>query len=127
MVPMELKYGPHKQMIPVMNDVEVHPLKVPGQPSNKKYDSVAAIAKIQLCLLIASLFCGTFVMALDATIIGTAVPAITAQFNSLDGIAWYGSGYLITITAFQPTFGNLYQFVSARVLFIGCILVFEGI
>ncbi|KAJ4422061.1 hypothetical protein N0V82_003251 [Gnomoniopsis sp. IMI 355080] len=46
--------------------------------------------RLELCLLIASLFCGTFIMALDATIIGTAVPSITTEFNSLDDIAWYG-------------------------------------
>lgn len=43
----------------------------------------------------ASLFCGTFVMALDSTIIDTAVPSITTEFVALDDIAWYGSGYLL--------------------------------
>jgi hypothetical protein len=84
-------------------------------------------SNLQVCLLIASLFCGTFVMALDATIIGTAVPKITSEFNSLDDIAWYGSGYLLTITAFQPTFGKLYQFVNIKALFMACVLTFEGV
>lgn len=77
-------------------------------------------------LLIFSLFLGVFVMALDQTIIGTAVPAITSEFNSLDDIAWYGSGYLLTITAFQPTFGKLYQFFRAKTVFMACVVVFEG-
>ncbi|KAI1169477.1 MFS general substrate transporter [Nemania sp. FL0916] len=80
---------------------------------------------IQLYLLIAGLFCGTFIMALDATIIGTAVPSITTEFNSLDDIAWYGSGYLLTITAFQPTFGKLYGFVNTKAVYMACVVIFE--
>jgi len=38
-------------------------------------------SNLQLFLLISCLFCGVFVMALDATIIGTAVPRITTEFN----------------------------------------------
>lgn len=83
-------------------------------------------SNLQLSLLIASLFCGTFVMALDATIIGTAVPSITTDFNSLDDIAWYGSGYLLTITAFQPTLGKVYRYFNVKLVFMACVLVFEG-
>lgn len=83
-------------------------------------------SRLELCLLMASLFCGTFVMALDSTIIGTAVPSITTQFNSLDDIAWYGSGYLLTITAFQPLLGKVYRFVNVKVVFMTCITIFEG-
>lgn len=81
---------------------------------------------LQFCLLILSLFCGTFVMALDATIIGTAIPSITSEFNSLDDIAWYGSGYLLTITALQPTLGRLYRFANIKVIFMTCVVIFEG-
>lgn len=84
------------------------------------------IGKLQMCLLMASLFCGTFVMALDSTIIGTAVPSITTEFGALDDIAWYGSGYLLTITAFQPLFGKLYRYFNIKVVFMACILTFEG-
>ncbi|ETS73853.1 hypothetical protein PFICI_14799 [Pestalotiopsis fici W106-1] len=83
--------------------------------------------RLQFILLISSLFCGVFVMALDATIIGTAVPSITTEFQSLDDIAWYGSGYLLTITAFQPTFGKVYQFVNVKAVFMTCVMIFEGI
>lgn len=65
-------------------------------------------------------------MALDSTIIGTAVPSITKQFGALDDIAWYGSGYLLAIAAFQPLFGKLYQFVNIKLVFMTCIMIFEG-
>lgn len=83
-------------------------------------------SKVQICLLMMSLFCGTFVMALDSTIIGTAVPSITTQFGALDDIAWYGSAYLLTITAFQPLLGKLYRFFNIKLVFMTSIVVFEG-
>lgn len=100
-------------------------------PNPSSVDSVAAgtsskASNLQLCLLIGGLFCGTFVMALDATIIGTVVPIISAEFNALDDIAWYGSGYLLTITALQPTFGKLYRIADIKLTFLGCIVIFEG-
>lgn len=101
----------------------------PAVPSGNNDDDATGapvISNMQLCLLILSLFCGTFVMALDATIIGTAVPSITTEFDSLQDIAWYGSGYLLTITAFQPTLGKLYRFMNIKIVFMTCVLVFEG-
>lgn len=106
---------------------EVETPKVPATSGNNSKAKPNEVTNtLQLCLLIACLFCGTFVMALDATIIGTAIPSITTEFNSLDDIAWYGSGYLLTITAFQPTFGKLYRFVNIKGVFMACVLIFEG-
>jgi hypothetical protein len=81
---------------------------------------------LQLFLLISCLLCGVFVMALDATIIGTTVPSITTSFKSLNDIAWYGNGYLLTVTAFQPTFGKIYQFINIKAVFMACVMIFEG-
>ncbi|KAK9416944.1 putative Major facilitator superfamily (MFS) profile domain-containing protein [Seiridium unicorne] len=86
-------------------------------------DSVTS--NLQVVLLLGGLFCGVFVMALDATIIGTVVPIISTEFNALDDIAWYGSGYLLTITALQPTFGKLYRIVNVKWAFMACVVVFE--
>ncbi|KAI4262979.1 MAG: hypothetical protein L6R42_001856 [Xanthoria sp. 1 TBL-2021] len=61
-----------------------------------------AVVTISLCL-------GTFLVALDVNIIGVAVPRIATAFRSLDDVAWYGSGYLLTVTAFQPTMGVIYK------------------
>lgn len=98
---------------------------LPGEQTNNESEASESTSNLQLSLLVASLFCGTFVMALDATIIGTAVPSITTDFNSLDDISWYGSGYLLTITAFQPTLGKVYRYFNVKLVFMACVLVFE--
>lgn len=59
-------------------------------------------------------------------IIGVAIPKITTEFNSLDDIAWYGSAYLLTVTAFQPLFGSLYKFFNTKITYLTSIVIFEG-
>ena len=80
----------------------------------------------RLGIVIFSLFCGAFLIALDTNIIGTAVPKITSDFHSLEDVSWYGAAYLLTITAFQPFFGTLYKYFSIQATYKSCIVVFEG-
>lgn len=47
---------------------------------------------VKLGIIIASLCLSVFLMALDNTIIATAIPVITDKFNALDDVGWYGSG-----------------------------------
>ena len=85
-----------------------------------------AISSRLLFIVIGSLYLGTFLVALDTTIIGTAVPAITTEFHALDEIAWYGSSYLLALTALQPTLGKLYKVVNTKLLYLASIAMFEG-
>ncbi|KAF2120122.1 major facilitator superfamily-domain-containing protein [Lophiotrema nucula] len=79
-----------------------------------------------LFIVIGSLYLGTFLVALDTTIIGTAIPAITTEFQALDEIAWYGSGYLLTLTALQPALGKLYKVLNTKLLYLVSIAIFEA-
>jgi hypothetical protein len=45
----------------------------------------------KLIVIMASLYISIFLIALDRTIIGVAVPKITDQFHSTADIGWYGS------------------------------------
>jgi len=73
---------------------------------------------IGLCL---SVFC----LALDNTIIATAIPVITNQFRSLEDVGWYGSSYLLTTCAFQLFFGKLYKFYSIKYIYLVALGIFE--
>ena len=39
-----------------------------------------------------AMYIAVFCVALDNTIISTAIPKITDQFNALNDVGWYGSG-----------------------------------
>lgn len=79
----------------------------------------------QLFIVIGSLCLAIFLHGLDTNIVGVAMPKITTEFNSLDDISWYGSSYLLTVTAFQPLFGNLYKYFVAKPVYLASILTFE--
>ncbi|PQE02869.1 efflux pump antibiotic resistance protein [Rutstroemia sp. NJR-2017a BBW] len=79
----------------------------------------------RLAIVIGSLCLGVFLLALDMNIIGVAIPRITSDFHSLDDVAWYGSAYLLTVTAFQPFFGNLFKYFDPKLVYMGSIALFE--
>ncbi|KAJ3946368.1 uncharacterized protein N0V96_004729 [Colletotrichum fioriniae] len=80
---------------------------------------------ITFWLVILSNFVAMFLVALDRTIIATAIPRITDEFQSLGDIGWYGSAYMLTTAASQLVFGRIYKFYSLRGAFLGSILIFE--
>ncbi|KAL1794342.1 hypothetical protein ACET3X_007763 [Alternaria dauci] len=80
---------------------------------------------IRLVLITAGLILSIFLAALDSTIIATAIPSITTQFGSISNIAWYGSSYSITNTAFQSAWGKAYQYFNLKETFMCAIAVFE--
>jgi len=80
---------------------------------------------LKLFLLALALCLSIFLVALDSTIIATAIPQITDDFNSLSQVGWYGSAYLLTTAAFQLVFGKLYSLFSIKWVFLVAIAIFE--
>ncbi|KAG5767435.1 hypothetical protein H9Q73_014246 [Fusarium xylarioides] len=66
-----------------------------------------------------ALFLVFFLVALDRTIIGTAIPTISAEFDSFGDIAWYEFAFLLPLCVFQLSFGLVFKYYSTKwVLFI---------
>lgn len=61
--------------------------RIDTRPDGSEYPS-----GLKLYLITLALCLGVFLMALDNSIIATAIPKITGEFNSLDDVGWYGSG-----------------------------------
>ncbi|KAF1847688.1 MFS general substrate transporter, partial [Cucurbitaria berberidis CBS 394.84] len=76
-------------------------------------------------LVIASAYLSFFLVALDRSIIATAIPAITNTFNSIEDIGWYGSAYMLTCAIFNPLFGKVYQLYDTKRTFLVSIVIFE--
>ncbi|KAG5975005.1 hypothetical protein E4U55_007910 [Claviceps digitariae] len=90
-----------------------NPSETPPKPS-----------RLKTVLLLASVLLAMFLVALDRTIISTAIPSITNDFNSLNDVGWYGSIYLLTCCAFQLLFGKLYTLYDARIVLLVSIVIF---
>lgn len=79
----------------------------------------------KLGLLTFGLAMATFVIALDNTIIATAIPRITTEFNALNDVGWYGSSYLLTTTSLQPSFGKVYTYFDVKWVYLSALMIFE--
>lgn len=93
----------------------------PTDPSIRTHPS-----RSHLIPIITSLYLGTFLVALDTTILNPILLTITQTFHALDHIAWYGSAYLLALTALQPTLGKLYKVGNVKALYIASVVVFGG-
>ncbi|KAJ7160574.1 major facilitator superfamily transporter [Mycena crocata] len=80
---------------------------------------------VKLALLTLALSLSVFLVAIDNTILATAIPKITDQFQSLDDVGWYGSSYLLTTAATQLLFGKFYTFLPVKWVYIAAIAIFE--
>ncbi|KAK1059382.1 MFS sugar transporter [Friedmanniomyces endolithicus] len=88
-------------------------------------DGIEYPGGLQLALITIALCLSVFCMALDNTIISTAIPRITDEFKAIDDVGWYGSAYLLTTCAFQLFFGKLYTFLSLKWIYLAAIAIFE--
>ncbi|KAL4890272.1 major facilitator superfamily domain-containing protein [Aspergillus ambiguus] len=90
------------------------------EAEDTQYPSLASTV-----IIILGLYLAVFLVALDQTIIGVAIPEITNQFKSIADISWYGSAYFLTSTALQPSYGRLYKIFSVKWSFLVAIAFFE--
>ncbi|KAH0848459.1 GliA [Fonsecaea pedrosoi] len=88
---------------------------------------------IRLAATAVSLLLGMFLVALDNTILSTAIPKITDEFNDLNKISWYGASYFMTFggapslikSGFQSTWGKLYKYFPIKLWFLIAVFIFE--
>ncbi|KAL2826227.1 major facilitator superfamily domain-containing protein [Aspergillus cavernicola] len=89
--------------------------------NDARYTSPFKIAAVMSGLCLA-----TFCMALDNTILATAIPKITAEFNSMNEMGWYVSAYSLTLCSFTLVYGKLYTYYSIKYVFLIALALFEG-
>ncbi|CAB5331361.1 unnamed protein product [Rhizophagus irregularis] len=89
-----------------------------GQP-------LVQLGRLQLFLVMFGLAFGVLLAALDQTIVATALPAIASDFKALDKIAWVATAYLLTMTAFQPTYGKFSDIFGRKATFLFAVITFE--
>ncbi|KAH8667075.1 major facilitator superfamily protein [Xylariales sp. PMI_506] len=73
----------------------------------------------------AAIYMATFLSALDRTIIGVAIPAISNEFESFGDISWYEAAFLFTFCVAQFPIGKIYTFYSAKWTFAILVAIFE--
>ncbi|PON24611.1 SGE1, partial [Trichoderma gamsii] len=80
---------------------------------------------LQISLIFIALALSIFLIGLDGTIVGTAIPSITQEFKQLNDVGWYGSAYLVTTCGMQLFYGRLYTIFPVKICFLSSIFIFE--
>ncbi|KAF5337822.1 hypothetical protein D9758_015711 [Tetrapyrgos nigripes] len=62
---------------------------------------------------------GTFLVAMDSTIVVASYASIGSELNQLSKTSWIATGYLLTLTSFQPLYGKLSDIFGRK----ACLLV----
>ncbi|OJJ05783.1 hypothetical protein ASPVEDRAFT_894952 [Aspergillus versicolor CBS 583.65] len=91
-----------------------------GEVSLDEYPSGAGLALIVMALILSN-----FLVALDLTIVGTAIPEITREFNTISDVSWYGSAFFMTVGGFQATWGKAYKYFPLKASYLVSIFIFE--
>ncbi|RYP47059.1 hypothetical protein DL768_006854 [Monosporascus sp. mg162] len=66
-----------------------------------------------------------FLVPLDMTIVATAIPRITQEFESLDEAGWYGSAFFLTLAVFQSPWGKIYKYYPIKIAYTASVFIFE--
>ncbi|KAF2136239.1 uncharacterized protein K452DRAFT_362674 [Aplosporella prunicola CBS 121167] len=109
------------------DDIKSHPHpdpEAPTPPGPPTEDLTFPPARV-VVPIIAGLYLGIFLVALDRTIIATAIPIITNEFKSLKDVGWYGSAYLLTSCSMQLLIGRIYTFYNPKYVYLSSLSLFE--
>ncbi|RFU35724.1 hypothetical protein B7463_g572, partial [Scytalidium lignicola] len=80
---------------------------------------------LKLVLLAGASLVGVFLISLDQTIVGTAIPKITDEFHGLNDVSWYAAAYFMTFGAAQTSAGKIYKYYDLKWSFLISMLIFE--
>ena len=79
-----------------------------------------------LLLVMSGTWLGSFLAALDSTVIATLSAPISASFHSLSLLSWLASAYFIANAALQPLSGRLTDILGRRTGLVFCNIAFAA-
>ncbi len=72
----------------------------------------------------ASLCLSLFIAALDATVVSTAIPTISAHFHSASGYTWNGGAYLLANAATGPIWAKFFDIWGRKPIVLAATALF---
>ncbi|CAI6332180.1 unnamed protein product [Periconia digitata] len=132
----------HQSSPPNSARVNTSPVEKPSSVDNSNGEEPAVPAleaqgdekqprsKLKIAVIMLSLCIAVLLVALDITIVTTALPTIAEKFNSASGYTWVGSAYLLGNSAATPIWGKVSDIfgrkpillVTNAIFFVGSLL-----
>ncbi|KAI1139995.1 MFS gliotoxin efflux transporter glia [Hypoxylon sp. FL0543] len=80
---------------------------------------------LRLVLLAGASIIGVFLVSLDQTIVGTAIPEITSEFGGIGDVSWYSAAYFMTFGGLDASWGKGYKYFDIKWTFLLSLIIFE--
>ncbi len=77
-----------------------------------------------ILVILSGLMTGMFLVALNQTIVATALPTIAGELGGIDLIAWIVTAYLLAATTATPLFGRISDLYGRQRVFQAAIVIF---
>jgi EmrB/QacA subfamily drug resistance transporter len=78
----------------------------------------------RLWIVLGALALAVMLANLETSIIATALPTITGQFNAFESFAWVGTAYIVTSAISTPLLGKLSDLYGRRLIFQSTMAIF---
>uniref|UniRef100_A0A8H7NBT2 Major facilitator superfamily (MFS) profile domain-containing protein n=1 Tax=Bionectria ochroleuca TaxID=29856 RepID=A0A8H7NBT2_BIOOC len=95
-----------------------------GQPQQETEQQLEYPSGPRFWVIVFALCLVGFLISLDSTVIATAVPEISNEFDSLSDIGWYSSVYFLTMCLPQLSFMKVYSRYPIRLTYGAVMVVF---
>nr|QFR37076.1 MFS transporter [Cyberlindnera americana] len=105
---------------PSYGTIETHNHDDPSSSQDVESQAGGAkeMASAELYVILSTLYMGSFLSALDTTIVTTLLSTIASEINAVSQMSWIASSYLLSCSAFQPLYGKLSDIYGRKPLLI---------
>jgi EmrB/QacA subfamily drug resistance transporter len=79
--------------------------------------SVPGFTRRRLAVVLGALMMAVLLSSLETSIIATALPTITGEFDAFESFAWVGTAYIVTSAIGTPLLGKLSDLYGRRMIF----------
>lgn len=86
--------------------------------------SVPGFSNRQLWMVLGSLMLAVLLASMEISIIATALPTITGEFQAFESFAWVGTAYIATSAIGTPLLGKLSDLFGRRQVFLATMALF---
>ncbi|KAG8957505.1 hypothetical protein FRC00_003865, partial [Tulasnella sp. 408] len=94
-------------------------------PAVPQVDESKLVGGYKLALIFIGMMLSALLVALDQTIVATAIPRIASEFNALDEVTWIASAYFLTQCGLTLTYGKLLSAVTTKWVYLFAVIIFE--
>ncbi|KAG8863135.1 hypothetical protein FRB96_009317 [Tulasnella sp. 330] len=99
--------------------------KAVNAPAGNDDDESRFVDGYKLALIFIGMIMSVFLIALDQTIVATAIPKIASDFDALEQVTWIASAYFLTQVGLILTYGRILAVAPTKWVYLVAVLLFE--